>query len=381
MKKKLNIALVGLGFGGAFVPIYKAHPDVGTVGIFDSDPSVLKKFSQHYSLDKTYHSYEEILQDPYIDAIHLITPIPLHEEQTVQALRAGKHCACTVPMAISIEGIENIIQAVCDTGKTYMMMETSIYTTHFFHVKEMLKNNEFGKIQFVRGAHYQEMEKWPKYWMGLPPMYYGTHAIAPLVMSVGSHITRVHCFGSGVMNKKLYGQYHNPYPIETAIFDFGNDIKGEATRSLFNTAREYTESFNIYGARATFEWQQLENDGNPIIFRKSSKKSCDTDRNVPIEYERIVPRNREDLLPESIRRFTVKNKYYDETNPQVTFEEGGGHGGSHPHLVNEFIQSILEDRAPWIDLYTAANITAAGICAHKSAMRDGIEIAIPDFQK
>ena len=33
MKKKLNIALVGLGFGGAFVPIYKAHPDVGTVGI------------------------------------------------------------------------------------------------------------------------------------------------------------------------------------------------------------------------------------------------------------------------------------------------------------------------------------------------------------
>ncbi|MFR6320620.1 MAG: Gfo/Idh/MocA family oxidoreductase [[Clostridium] leptum] len=255
------------------------------------------------------------------------------------------------------------------------------YATHFFHVKEMLKNNEFGKIQFVRGAHYQEMEKWPKYWMGLPPMYYGTHAIAPLVMSVGSHITRVHCFGSGVMDKKLYEQYHNPYPIETAIFDFGNGIKGEATRSLFNTAREYTESFNIYGERATFEWQQLENDGDPIIFRKSSKKSCDTDRNVPIEYERIVPRNREDLLPESIRRFTVKNKYYDETNPQVTFEEGGGHGGSHPHLVNEFIQSILEDRAPWIDLYTAANITAAGICAHKSAMQDGIEIAVPDFKK
>ena len=150
---------------------------------------------------------------------------------------------------------------------------------------------------------------------------------------------------------------------------------------MFNTTREYTESFNIYDERATFEWQQLENDGDPIIFRKSSKKSCDTDRNVPIEYERIVPRHREDLLPESIRRFTVKNKYYDETNPQVTFEEGGGHGGSHPHLVNEFIQSILEDRAPWIDLYTAANITVAGICAHKSAMQDGIEIAVPDFQK
>ena len=59
---------------------------------------------------------------------------------------------------------------------------------------------------------------------------------------------------------------------------------------MFNTTREYTESFNIYDERATFEWQQLENDGDPIIFRKSSKKSCDTDRNVPIEYERIVNR-------------------------------------------------------------------------------------------
>ena len=108
--------------------------------------------------------------------------------------------------------------------------------------------------------------------------------------------------------KKPYEQYQNPYPIETVVLDFRNDIKWEATHSLFNTTREYTESFNIYDERATFEWQQLENDGDPIILESHRKKSCDTDRNVPIEYERIVPRNREDLLPESIRRFTVKKQ-------------------------------------------------------------------------
>lgn len=381
MGRKLNVVLAGLGFGGAFVPIYKAHPDIGTVGIYDPNPDVLKKFSDRYNLRKTYGSYEEILQDPDVDAIHLITPIPLHEEQTVQALRAGKHCACTVPMATSLDGIRNIIRAVRETGKTYMMMETSIYTTHFFHVREMLKNGEFGKVQLVRGSHYQGMENWPSYWMGLPPMYYGTHAISPLVMSVGSHIVKVHCFGSGVMDEKLHKQYGNPYPIETAIFDFGNGVKGEATRSLFNTARQYTESFNVYGEKKTFEWQQLENDEDPVIFTRLPKDPKDTGRGVPIKYERVPPRNRDDLLPEEIRKYTIKNKYYDETNPQVTFEEGGGHGGSHPHLVNEFIRSILEEREPWIDLYTAANITAAGICAHESAMQDGREVIVPDFSK
>lgn len=174
MNRKLNVVLVGLGFGGAFVPIYKAHPDIASIGLYDTNPDVLKKFADRYGIHKTYNSYEEILKDPDVDAIHLITPIPLHEEQTIQALRAGKHCACTVPMATTLDGIRNIIKAVKETGKRYMMMETSVYTTHFFHVRGMLARDEFGKVQFLRGSHYQGMENWPSYWMGLPPMHYGT---------------------------------------------------------------------------------------------------------------------------------------------------------------------------------------------------------------
>ena len=381
MNRKLNVVLVGLGFGGAFVPIYKAHPDIASIGLYDTNPDVLKKFADRYGIRKTYNSYEEILKDPDVDAIHLITPIPLHEEQTIQALRAGKHCACTVPMATTLDGIRNIIKAVKETGKRYMMMETSVYTTHFFHVRGMLARDEFGKAQFLWGSHYQGMENWPSYWMGLPPMHYGTHAIAPMVMAAGKKITRVHCFGSGVMADWLHKQYHNPYPIESALFEFEGGLKGEATRSLFNTARQYTESFNVYGEKKTFEWQQLENDEDPVIFTRRPRGPQDTGRGVPIEVERVKPANRDDLLPEEIRKYTIKNKYYDETNPQVTFEEGGGHGGSHPHLVHAFIRSIIEDQEPWFDMYTAANITAAGICAHESAMNDGKEVLVPDFSK
>ena len=64
----------------------------------------------------------------------------------------------------------------------------------------------------------------------------------------------------------------------------------------------------------------------------------------------------------------------------LTFKQGGGHHGSHPHLIHEFVRSIIEVRQPWINAVTAANWTAAGISAHESAMMNGTEIVIPGFE-
>ena len=84
-----------------------------------------------------------------------------------------------------------------------MMMETTLYTYQYLYLQELVKSGKMGKIQFLRGSHYQDMSNWPDYWMGLPPMYYGTHAIAPMVGLSGSRIRKVHCFGSGTMEKWL----------------------------------------------------------------------------------------------------------------------------------------------------------------------------------
>ena len=53
--------------------------------------------------------------------------------------------------------------------------------------------------------------------------------------------------------------------------------------------------------------------------------------------------------------------------------------GSHPHLVHEFVMSIIEERKPAIDEHLGGNITAAGICAHESAMRGGESVIVPEF--
>ncbi|MDR0878617.1 MAG: Gfo/Idh/MocA family oxidoreductase [Treponema sp.] len=381
--KQLNVVLAGLGFGAAFAPIYAEHPDVASFGIFDPSHELAKNAAARLGNVKVYSSFEEVLKDPNVDAVHLVSPIPCHTEQTLAVLEAGKHCACTVPMAVNIDDLKAIAEAVKKSGKNYCVMETALYTTHFFKAAEMLKNGEIGNIQFLRGAHYQDMEHWPDYWLGLPPLFYGTHAIAPLVMLADSPIVRVRGLGSGVMRKELHARYGNPFPVETAQLEFANGLKGEVTRSLFETAHDYTEQFILYGSKKTFEWQQIESE-QPVIHTLLPPRRDDQGnplRGLPVTVERISTGNYHTLLPESIRRFTVKHEDYDETNPQLSLDRdaSGGHGGSHPHMVHEFIRSVIENRKSWVNEINGANIVAAGICAHESAIQGGKIIDIPGF--
>jgi hypothetical protein len=58
----------------------------------------------------------------------------------------------------------------------------------------------------------------------------------------------------------------------------------------------------------------------------------------------------------------------------------GGHGGSHGYLMNEFVTAILQNRTPLVDVAKALNMTVGGIVAHKSAMKDGELLKIPQFK-
>ena len=373
---KINVAVVGLCFGASFAPIYKEHPNVGEVTLFDTNPDTLKRTADYVGDVRCAESFEEILADPSIDAVHLVTPIPLHADQSVAVLEAGKHCACTVPMATSLDDIRRIVKAKRKSGKNYMMMETTLYTYQFFYAKHMKEAGEFGKIQFFRGSHYQDMAYWPDYWMGLPPFWYGTHAIAPMVALSDSRICRVSCLGSGTMAEDLVRRYGNPYPIETAHFVFENGIKAEATRSLFETARLYQEGMNIIGSEKSFEWGFADWD-DPIITSigvSPTGRSRETTAKVT-----PMPNYYEDL-PEELWHFTVGGNY-DAENPQESLQKTAwsGHHGSHAHLVHEFVMSCVEERKPWIDEQLGGNITAAGICAHESALKDGEAVIVPRF--
>ncbi len=375
---RLNIALLGLGFGSCFAEIYKAHPDVETLTLCDADPERLQKHAAESGVTRTALSLDEVLADPTIDAVHLNSGIPDHARQSIAVLEAGKHCACTVPMATSLDDIRAIIAAKRRSGKSYRMMETQIFARDFLYACELRDQGVFGQLQLLRGAHYQDMENWPSYWAGLPPMWYATHAIAPCLALAKTRATHVRCLGSGTMRGDLKTQYGNPFPIETALFELERDepLTMEITRALFHSARGYSESFNIYGEDATLEAPQIEGEEAPLLFRLGKRGEQSGPRRSAAE--RVYVPDYADRLPAEIARFTGAVAL-DARSEHPSVLHGGGHGGSHPHLIHEFVRSIIEDRTPIVDEIRAADYCVPGICAHESAMRGGEPVEIPSF--
>src|SRR5690349_21456433 len=108
--KKVRVAIVGLGFGAEFIPIYQAHPDAEIVAVCRRNKAELDACARKFSIPKAYTDYDALLKDPDVDAVHINSPIPEHAAQTIAALKAGKHVACTVPMATKKEEIKEIVE-------------------------------------------------------------------------------------------------------------------------------------------------------------------------------------------------------------------------------------------------------------------------------
>ncbi|MDA0196433.1 MAG: Gfo/Idh/MocA family oxidoreductase [Bacteroidetes bacterium] len=364
-KRNINVAIVGLGFGAEFIPIYQGYPNANMYAICQRSESKLNEIGDAFGVSKRFTDYDEMLKDPKIDVVHINTPIPDHARQSIAALKAGKHVACTVPMATTVEECKEIVELVEATGLTYMMMETVVYSREFLFVKEMYEKGDLGDLQFLRASHQQEMSGWPGYWEGLPPMYYATHCVGPVLALSRDQAEYVSCFGSGKIDEQLIPKYGSPFAVESCHIKFKNsNLAAEITRSLFNTARQYRESFDVYGSKKSFEWTLIEHEDSVIHTGETP--------------ERVKIPDYAHLLPDEIAHFTTGGVYDDE-NRHLSFIQGAGHGGSHPHLVHELLSALTEGRAPFPNHKQSANITCVGILAHESAMNSGKIIQLPEF--
>src|SRR5688500_10378232 len=163
----------------------------------------MNEVGDRFSIAKRYTQYEQVLSDPAIDFVHINSPIPDHGWMSIEALKAGKHVMCTVPMSTSIEEREKICQLVQDTGLKYMMAETVVYSREFLFIKQMYESGELGKIQYMAASHPQDMEGWPEYWERMIPMHYATHVVSPVLGLVNGRAEYVSCFGSGTIREEL----------------------------------------------------------------------------------------------------------------------------------------------------------------------------------
>jgi predicted dehydrogenase len=364
---QLKVAIVGLEFGAEFIPIYQAHPDAELYAICQRSADHLDEVGDRFGVPVRYRRIDDLLADPTIDVVHINTPLQNHADHVVAALRAGKHVGCTIPMATSVEDCRRIVEAQQETGLTYMMMETVIYSREFLYVQDLYRTGSLGRLQFLRSSHQQDMTGWPSYWDGMPPMLNATHAISPVLALGNFQAESVQCIGSGAVFDRMKTAYGSPYSVESAHIRLKDtDVEAEVTRSLWAVARQYRESFDAYGSIRAFEWEQTQGDGHVLYLGE--------------EPERIDIPDYASRLPEPIRRFTRAGVYTDEGDAaHRSFIQGGGHGGSHPHLVDALVSAVRGERRAYPDAVRAANITCAGILAHQSALRGGERIALPEW--
>lgn len=374
----LKVAVVGLGFGRAFVPIYLAHPDVEDVVLVESDRARRSQVARVYGLSDGYDALEQALEDPAVDAIHVVTPVATHADMVAAGLASGKHVASAVPMAVTLDDLDRLIEAEDGSGRNYMMMETAVYGREYRYVRHMHESGRFGRLTLYRGAHIQNLDGFPPYWQGYPPMHYITHALSPLLALLGTAIESVQARGAGTLTReRSVGGFDNPFPTEVGLFTVrGSDVLAEVTMSFFQTARRYIEGFALYGEKSGVEWP-VDNEGPLLAYEMAGPKQGDRGNQVSVRSVEL-PDDDLDVLPAALRPFTRSGEIMLPGMPAPA-SVSAAHGGSHPFLVNEFVRSIVERRPSAVNARTAARWTAPGICAHQSALARGAEVKVPCY--
>jgi predicted dehydrogenase len=115
--KKINVAIVGLGFGKEFIPIYQCHPDAEMYAICQRTQQKLDEVGDQYGVARRYASFAELIADPDVDAVHINSPIHLHAPQSIAALKAG---AAVVPERTPVGQLDlcgHLRTRVCHAGR------------------------------------------------------------------------------------------------------------------------------------------------------------------------------------------------------------------------------------------------------------------------
>jgi predicted dehydrogenase len=283
------------------------------------------------------------VRDDSLEAVFVATDAPSHASHCIAALKRGTHVACAVPAVFgSVEEAHRLYEAVKSSGRTYMMFETSAYHRECHAMRQIYRAGGFGKLVYSEGEYYHYMSEpiasFKDWRVGLPPQWYPTHSNAYYVCVGGGRFTEVSCLGMPSVIEHLKAEnnrYRNPFGTEIA--HLGTSEGGMARMAVsWDTPGHEGEMGRVRGQRGSMTGMKYEG------------------------IEKRLPELEQPALPASV--------------------SPGGHGGSHGHLMHEFVMSILESRRPLVDVSAALNMTVAGILAHESATKDGETLKIAQFE-
>lgn len=385
----ISLGLVGLGaFGSAFADLFMSHPLVDRIALCDREPERMARFARQENWQAKFHpgdayaSLDEICGSD-VDALAIITQPWLHASQCIQAMEAGKHVYSAVPVVSLPDGDEilewcdRLVTTAEGTGQLYMLGETTFYRPQAMYCRRQAAAGAFGSFVYGEGEYFHDVDspnsnlrqvqarrqasQAGQEWLQSRaeyktrgarsgPMHYPTHSTSGPISVMNARPVKVSAWG--YVNRTRDSYFDDDlytFSNETALFQMSNGATMRICehREIGLPGRE---TFRIYGTAGSFE-----ND-----------HWCDRQGRTPVTAAEM----RDPLPPEVEEAFRAVSKASDIY---------GGHGGSHPYLVHEFVEAVAQERQPAIPVWAAVRYMAAGVMAHKSALADGALLAVPDW--
>ena len=88
-KRKINVAIIGLGFGAEFIPLWQKHPHADCYAICQRNPEKLHAVGDYFGVPTRYAEFKEVLNDKNVDVVHINSPIPDHAWLSIAASTGG----------------------------------------------------------------------------------------------------------------------------------------------------------------------------------------------------------------------------------------------------------------------------------------------------
>ena len=358
----LKVGILGVGSssivsskrGRSFIKVFQAMPQTEVVAACDLLEDGLAEVERDFGVKKLFTDYAEMLAQD-IDAVVIASPAPMHAEHAVAALDAGKHVLSEVPACYDIKECQPLVDAVRRSGKKYMLAENCCYFAYIQTWIRMIRDGRIGKPFYAEGEYVHDCRylmvnpDGRKTWRAsMPPIHYITHSLGPIIRMMDARCISAVGMHTGCNVAPEIGAID----MEVAVFRMSS---GAVVKQLcgFSVVREPSHIFlSIYGTKGCLEGKRGDKDEIKGFFEDTPNLH-------------------------GMVRFPL-----DDAHTNVPPEARlGGHGTSEYFMLKDFVDCILNDTKPAIDIYDAMDFTVPGLCAHISAESGSNPVEIPDFRQ
>ncbi|MSQ27142.1 MAG: Gfo/Idh/MocA family oxidoreductase [Dehalococcoidia bacterium] len=146
-KRKLRMAMIGIGVGGAeILPAMDVMDEIDLVAGCDINPVTRERFVERYKGAKAYATVEELCKDPNVEAVWISTPNQFHAPHTIIAANHGKHVVVEKPMALNLQEAEAMVAAAEKNNIKLLAGHTRSFTPPIQAMRKVITSGRLGKL-------------------------------------------------------------------------------------------------------------------------------------------------------------------------------------------------------------------------------------------